>query len=123
MTESEHDVLIIGGGVAGLTLALELADHRRVTLLRPGRDEIGASAWAQGGIAAVLAPHDTLEAHVQDTLVAGDGLCDERAVRFTIENGPAAIEWLIGQGVPFTRDPSPEAPLSLIHISEPTRPY
>ncbi|MEA3250119.1 MAG: L-aspartate oxidase [Pseudomonadota bacterium] len=110
MTESEHDVLIIGGGVAGLTLALELADHRRVTLLRPGRDEIGASAWAQGGIAAVLAPQDTLEAHVQDTLVAGDGLCDERAVRFTIENGPAAIEWLIGQGVPFTRDPSPEAP-------------
>ncbi|WP_412176384.1 L-aspartate oxidase [Halomonas sp. HP20-15] len=110
MTESEHDVLIIGGGVAGLTLALELADHRRITLLRPGRDEIGASSWAQGGIAAVLAPQDTLEAHVQDTLVAGDGLCDERAVRFTVENGPAAIGWLIDQGVPFTRDPSPEAP-------------
>ncbi len=110
MTESEHDVLIIGGGVAGLTLALELADHRRVTLLRPGGDEIGASAWAQGGIAAVLAPQDTLEAHVQDTLVAGDGLCDERAVRFTVENGPAAIGWLIDQGVPFTRAPSPDAP-------------
>lgn len=110
MTESEHDVLIIGGGVAGLTLALELADQRCVTLLRPTRDEIGASAWAQGGIAAVLAPQDTLEAHVQDTLIAGDGLCDERAVRFTIENGPAAIAWLIDQGVPFTRDTSADAP-------------
>ncbi|WP_136064116.1 L-aspartate oxidase [Modicisalibacter radicis] len=110
MTESEHDVLIIGGGVAGLTLALELADRRCVTLLRPTRDEIGASAWAQGGIAAVLAPQDTLEAHVRDTLVAGDGLCDERAVRFTVEHGPAAIAWLIDQGVPFTRDTSTDAP-------------
>lgn len=110
MTESEHDVLIIGGGVAGLTLALELADQRCVTVLRPTRDEIGASAWAQGGIAAVLAPQDTLEAHVRDTLVAGDGLCDERAVRFTVEKGPAAIAWLIEQGVPFTRDTSSDAP-------------
>ncbi|APE29567.1 L-aspartate oxidase [Halomonas aestuarii] len=109
MTDSEHDVLVIGGGVAGLVLALEVADHRRVTLLRPTSDDQGASRWAQGGIAAVLSPQDDIEAHVADTLVAGDGLCDERAVRFTVEQGPAAIEWLLSLGVPFTPDASPDA--------------
>lgn len=110
MIRSDHDVLIIGGGAAGLALALELAGHRRVTLLRPAQDDIGASRWAQGGIAAVLAPHDTIEDHVQDTLIAGDGLCDEAAVRFTVENGRAAIDWLIALGVPFTPDVTPDAP-------------
>ncbi|MCE8014763.1 L-aspartate oxidase [Halomonas sp. MCCC 1A17488] len=106
---SEHDVLIIGGGVAGLTLALHVAGTRRVTLVRPASDDQGASRWAQGGIAAVLSPQDDFDAHVADTLVAGDGLCDERAVRFTVEQGPAAIEWLLSLGVPFTRDESPSA--------------
>ncbi|MFO7647200.1 L-aspartate oxidase [Halomonas campaniensis] len=109
MTHGNHDVLIIGGGVAGLVLALEIADRRRVTLLRPASDDSGASRWAQGGIAAVLSPQDDVEAHVADTLVAGDGLCDERAVRFTVEQGPAAIEWLLSLGVPFTPDTSPGA--------------
>ncbi len=108
-SDSEHDVLVIGGGVAGLVLALEIADRRAVTLLRPSSDDQGASRWAQGGIAAVLSPQDDIEAHVADTLVAGDGLCDERAVRFTVEQGPAAIEWLLTLGVPFTPDDSPEA--------------
>jgi L-aspartate oxidase len=84
MTDGKHEVLVIGGGVAGLVVALEVADHRRVTLLRPTSDDQGASRWAQGGIAAVLSPQDDIEAHVADTLVAGDGLCDERAVRFTV---------------------------------------
>ncbi|MGC3872844.1 L-aspartate oxidase [Halomonas sp. GXIMD04776] len=110
MIRSDHDVLIIGGGVAGLSLALELADHRAVTLLRPAQDDFGASRWAQGGIAAVLAPQDNIEAHVQDTLIAGDGLCDENAVRFTVEHGPDAIDWLVALGVPFTPDTSPDAP-------------
>ncbi|MEQ6918121.1 L-aspartate oxidase [Halomonas aquatica] len=109
MTDTKHEVLVIGGGVAGLVLALEVADHRRVTLLRPASDDQGASRWAQGGIAAVLSPQDDIEAHVADTLVAGDGLCDERAVRFTVEQGPAAIEWLLSLGVPFTPDASPDA--------------
>ncbi len=109
MTPGNHDVLIIGGGVAGLVLALEIAERRRVTLLRPASDDRGASRWAQGGIAAVLSPQDDFTAHVQDTLVAGDGLCDERAVRFTVEQGPAAIERLLTLGVPFTPDPSPDA--------------
>ncbi|EPC03398.1 hypothetical protein L861_17825 [Litchfieldella anticariensis FP35 = DSM 16096] len=110
MTSSEHDVLVIGGGVAGLSLALELADERRVTLLRPVSDDHGASRWAQGGIAAVLSPQDDIQAHVQDTLNAGDGLCDEATVRFTVTQGPAAIEWLVTLGVPFTPDTSPQAP-------------
>ncbi|WP_043487837.1 L-aspartate oxidase [Halomonas halodenitrificans] len=109
MPHGNHDVLIIGGGVAGLVLALEVADRRPVTLLRPASDDLGASRWAQGGIAAVLSPSDDIDAHTQDTLVAGDGLCDEAAVRFTVEQGPAAIEWLLGLGVPFTRDTNPTA--------------
>ncbi|WP_444984557.1 L-aspartate oxidase [Halomonas mongoliensis] len=109
MHHANPEVLIIGGGVAGLVLALEIADHRPVTLLRPASDDRGASRWAQGGIAAVLSPSDDFDAHVADTLVAGDGLCDEAAVRFTVEQGPAAIEWLLSLGVPFTRDTSPDA--------------
>lgn len=110
LLRSEHEILVIGGGIAGLVLALEIADRRRVTLLRPASDDQSASRWAQGGIAAVLSPQDDVEAHVADTLVAGDGLCDERAVRFTVEQGPSAIEWLLSLGVPFTPDPSPDAP-------------
>ncbi|PAU78922.1 L-aspartate oxidase [Halomonas salipaludis] len=103
------DVLIIGGGVAGLTLALSVAQQRRVTLLRPRNDHQGASQWAQGGIAAVLSPQDDIEAHVSDTLTAGDGLCDTAAVRFTVSHGPAAIDWLLSLGMPFTPDTSPDA--------------
>ena len=109
MSSPTSDVLVIGGGVAGLTLALEVADHLSVTLVRPALDDQGASRWAQGGIAAVLSPDDDLDAHVRDTLIAGDGLCDEEAVRFTVTHGPDAIQWLIDNGVPFTPDPDPSA--------------
>lgn len=109
MSTPISDVLIIGGGVAGLTLALEVADHRSVTLVRPAQDDQGASRWAQGGIAAVLSPDDDLDAHINDTLVAGDGLCDSEAVRFTVTHGPAAIQWLIDNGVPFTPEHDPAA--------------
>ncbi len=99
------DVLILGSGLAGQSLALRLADHRRVAIVTKRALTDGASAWAQGGIAAVLDTQDSIESHVQDTLTAGAGLCDERATRFVVENSRSAIEWLIERGVPFSRDP------------------
>ena len=98
------DVLIIGSGLAGMTLALSLPAKLRITLLSKGRVDECASAWAQGGIAAVLDASDSLEAHVQDTLIAGAGLCDETAVRRILEQGPQAIAWLQALGVPFSTD-------------------
>ncbi|HWT54992.1 MAG TPA: L-aspartate oxidase [Rhodocyclaceae bacterium] len=98
------DVLIIGSGLAGQSLALRLAQTRRVALVSKRTLADSASAWAQGGIAAVLDPHDTVQSHVEDTLIAGAGLCDADATRFVVENSKAAIEWLIELGVPFTPD-------------------
>lgn len=100
------DVLIIGSGLAGQSAALRLADHCRVALISKRKLEDSASGWAQGGIAAVLDNRDSIEAHIQDTFVAGAWLNDERATRFVVENGRRAIEWLIEQGVPFTKDES-----------------
>ncbi|MBU2884688.1 L-aspartate oxidase [Gilvimarinus agarilyticus] len=99
-----HDVLIIGSGAAGLTLALSLAETARVAVLSKSAINTGSTWYAQGGIAAVLDDQDTVDAHVADTLVAGAGLCHEDAVRFTVENSTSAIEWLIEQGVDFTRE-------------------
>ena len=98
------DTLIIGSGLAGLSLALKLADKQKVAVITKKSLLDGASAWAQGGIAAVLSPEDSLDEHIHDTLVAGAGLCDPETTRFVIEHGAAAIDWLISQGVPFTRD-------------------
>jgi L-aspartate oxidase len=98
------DVAIIGTGLAGLTAALHLAEHKRVGLITKKTLLDGASSWAQGGIAAVLSQEDSLESHLRDTLVAGAGLCDETVVRYMVEHGREAIQWLIDQGVPFTRD-------------------
>src|SRR5690625_615994 len=106
MSALSHDVLIIGSGAAGMTAALHLADRYRVAVLSKGRLQSGSTWWAQGGIATVFDPADSFESHIQDTLVAGAGLWHEDAVRFTVENGPAAIHWLIEQGVTFTRDES-----------------
>ncbi|PAU62813.1 L-aspartate oxidase [Pseudomonas sp. PIC25] len=100
----QHDVLVIGSGAAGLTLALTLPSHLRIAVLSKGDLANGSTYWAQGGVAAVLDDTDTVESHVEDTLVAGGGLCKEEAVRFTVEHSREAIQWLIGQGVPFTRD-------------------
>ncbi|MEQ1814037.1 MAG: L-aspartate oxidase [Candidatus Nitrotoga sp.] len=100
----QFDTLIIGSGLAGLSLALKLADQQKVLVVTKKSLLEGASAWAQGGIAAVLSPIDTLAEHVQDTLAAGAGLCNSGTVQHVINHGKSSIDWLIAQGVPFTRD-------------------
>ena len=99
-----YDVLVIGSGAAGLTLALQLEKHLRVALISKAALTGGASWYAQGGIAAVFDENDSADAHVADTLLAGAGLCHADAVRFVVENGPDAVNWLINQGVAFTKN-------------------
>lgn len=104
----KFDVAIIGSGLAGLSVALHLAENNTVAIISKRALLDGASNWAQGGIAAVLDSSDSHAQHINDTLIAGADLCDESATRFIVENGRAAIEWLIQQGVPFTPDASAE---------------
>ncbi len=102
------DVAIVGSGLAGLSVALHLANERKVVVISKRALRDGASDWAQGGIAAVLDSSDSYDQHVNDTLIAGGGLCDAAATRAIVEQGRPAIEWLISQGVPFTRDDQAE---------------
>ena len=101
MAEHSYDILIIGSGAAGLTAALNLAGRFKVAVLAKGGLSDGSTAWAQGGIAAVLEPGDTFESHIEDTMVAGAGLNNRATVEFVVENAPAAIERLAELGVPF----------------------
>ena len=103
---TKFQVAIIGSGLAGLTVALNLAEHRKVGIITKRALLDGASDWAQGGIAAVLAEDDSSESHVRDTEGAGAGLCDPAVTRLVVDQGRKAIDWLISQGVPFTRDAS-----------------
>lgn len=107
MTSPAHhsfDVLIVGSGLAGLSAALHLAPTHRVAVITKRELSDGSSGWAQGGIAAVVGQGDTLEQHVDDTLVAGAGLCDLEATRFVVEHAAENIHWLEGLGVPFSRE-------------------
>ena len=100
----QYDVLIIGSGLAGLTLALKVAAHKKVCLVSKRGLDDSSSNWAQGGIAAVLTDDDSLEAHIKDTKTAGAGLCDPKVTRMVVNHGRETVQWLIDEGVPFTRE-------------------
>ncbi|PHZ84145.1 L-aspartate oxidase [Paremcibacter congregatus] len=100
----DFDVLVIGSGAAGLTLGLKVADHARVAILSKNKLNEGSTNWAQGGIAAVLDTRDTIESHIEDTMIAGAGLCHRKTVAHVVEQGREAIAWLVEQGVAFTKD-------------------
>jgi L-aspartate oxidase len=104
----QFDVLIIGSGLAGLTLALQVADSKKVCIVSKRTMQDSASSWAQGGIATVLNSNDTIDEHVADTLIAGAGLCDPDITRMVTEHGREAIDWLIDLGVEFTREENSE---------------
>ncbi|KAB8196875.1 L-aspartate oxidase [Nonomuraea phyllanthi] len=111
----EADVVVIGSGVAGLTVALrhaELQPSAKVLVVTKDVLSAGSTRWAQGGIAAVLDPRDTPEEHLNDTLVAGVGLCDTRAVRALVTDGPGALRRLMERGARFDRTPEGELQLT-----------
>src|SRR5687768_2302574 len=108
------DFLIIGSGVAGLSCAIELAPYGRVAVLTKEKIGTGSTEWAQGGIAAALAPapHDSSELHLQDTMDAGAGLCDRDAVKVLVEEGPHQVHQLIARGAHFDTEPTGELKLT-----------
>lgn len=101
LPEHSCDVLIIGSGAAGLSLALRLADQHQVIVLSKGPVTEGSTFYAQGGIAAVFDQTDSIDSHVEDTLIAGAGICDRHAVEFVASNARSCVQWLIDQGVLF----------------------
>ncbi len=100
----QYDVLVIGSGAAGLSAALHIAPRARVAVLSKGAADAGSTTWAQGGIAAVTDPGDTLASHIEDTIAAGAGLCHPDIVSMTVTRAPAVIEELVRLGVEFDRD-------------------
>ncbi|EGJ2823432.1 L-aspartate oxidase [Escherichia coli] len=101
LPEHSCEVLIIGSGAAGLSLALRLADQHQVIVLSKGPVTEGSTFYAQGGIAAVFDETDSIDSHVEDTLIAGAGICDRHAVEFVASNARSCVQWLIDQGVLF----------------------
>ena len=108
----KFDVLVIGAGAAGLYTALCLPEHLQVGLINKNTLPVSASDWAQGGIAAAIAPEDSAALHVEDTLAAGAGLCDLEAVKFLVEEAGACIDSLVKMGVAFDRT-GPDLALTL----------
>ena len=105
-TSDSLPVVIIGAGLAGLTVALELAKDRQVIIMAKRGLSESATAWAQGGIVGVIDQQDSVDAHVRDTVEAGAGLVVEATAKYIAERSADAIDWLVAQGVPFTTDPA-----------------
>ncbi len=95
------DVVIVGGGIAGLSVALRLPEHLHIALFTKGQLGESNTRYAQGGLAVALGADDSPQLHLQDTLAAGAGLCDKEAVRILVEQAPEAVRWLIQMGVAF----------------------
>ncbi|MFY9509531.1 MAG: L-aspartate oxidase [Rubrivivax sp.] len=110
-SQTSGPVVVVGAGLAGLAVALQIADRRPVVVLAKRDLQEGATAWAQGGIVGVLGDDDSVDSHVRDTQDAGAGLVDEHTARFIAENSAAAVAWLVEAGVPFSPDPA--GPLGL----------
>jgi L-aspartate oxidase len=116
--DTHFDVLIVGSGAAGLSLALQLPETLTIGLLSKAGLDSGSTSWAQGGMAAVLHERDTVEAHVEDTLSAGADLCHEDAVQFTVERSKEVVNWLIDQGVDFDlRNDQPDDEFREFHLT------
>jgi len=105
MAAIKHDLLIIGSGAAGLSLALRLAQHLRIALVSKSALDESATLYAQGGISVVRDEQDSLDSHINDTLIAGSGLCNPDIVKHTVHNANRCIQWLIDQGVCFSQEP------------------
>ncbi len=114
----EYDVLIIGSGAAGLSLALKLANHSKVAVLSKNALIEGATLYAQGGVSAALDKHDSIESHEQDTLATGVGLCDPEIVQFVVKQAQESIDWLVGIGVDFTRSNDSSKKSSVFHLNK-----
>ncbi len=108
----ESDFLVIGSGLAGMMYALKVAKHGKVIIVTKSNFEDTNTSHAQGGIASVTFSSDTFEKHVQDTLTAGDGLCNEKVVRSIISEGPKRIQELIDFGTKFDKTPEGEYDLA-----------
>ena len=126
---NRFDVLIVGSGAAGLTLALSLPSHLRVAVMAKAVLTEASTFYAQGGVAAVLDETDSTEDHISDTLIAGGGLCHLDAVTLTVEHGREAVEFLLKQGVKFTLDEEEQLHLTregghshrrIIHVADST---
>ncbi len=113
----QHDVLIIGGGAAGLSLALRIADKCSIALITKGATKDGSTYYAQGGVSAVLNDNDSFESHIADTLKTGASLSKSEAVKFTVEHGPENIRWLQELGVPFSSNDTYNSSKRELHLT------
>lgn len=114
--EHESDFLVIGSGVAGLLFALKVADHGSVTIVTKKNISESNTAYAQGGIASVIAQTDSFDAHIQDTLASGDGICNKHVVEMVVKAAPERIQELVDLGVQFNRDKRTSKDLSGLNL-------